>query len=287
MGRRSDPRWRDEAAAGLMASLIPGLGLSATVLVVEDPEPAVADALTAAGAEPVLWSRMDRREGAPGSTWPPPGPFHDVLIRLPRTRESLEFALHAALSVTRPGGRVLVYGATDEGIASTPRWLAPLLGPAAVRANARRCRVLEAVWKGPRDSAATEAPGGEDLPPVALRGTLPQWRKVHEVDLGWGLLPWVSYPGTFAKGGLDPGTALLLAHLPEVPEGTRFLDFGAGTGVLAAGVLHACPGARALLVEPDSLAREAARENVPGAQFPTADGWWKSGPFHAVVANPP
>lgn len=287
MGRRSDPRWRDEAAAGLMASAVPGLGLSGPALVVEDGEPAVTDALAGVGIEAVGWSRFDRPGGMPGSAWPPPGPFRSVLIRLPRTRESLEFALHAALSVTRPGGRVLVYGATDEGIASTPRWLEPLLGRVAVRENARRCRVLEGVWTGAPSMPETADPAGEGGPAVLPRGALPLWRKVQEVDLGWGSVPWVSYPGTFAQGRLDPGTALLLGHLPEVPAGGRVLDFGAGTGVLAAGVLRARAGTRVALVEPDALAREAARENVPEASFLSLEAWPDAGPFHAVVSNPP
>lgn len=260
-----------------MAGLVPELGLEGPVLVVDDPEPAVARALAAAGVETAAWNRMDRAGVGPGTPWPPPGPFPAVCLRLPRSREALEFALHAALSVTRPGGRVFVYGANDEGIGSTPGRLEGLVGPVAQRANARRCRVLEGRWGG----GATPASG------IRLRAPLSAWREVREVDLGWGPIPWAAYPGTFAGGRLDPGTALLLRALPTVPEGARVLDFGAGTGIVAAAVRRGSPGAEVILLEPDALAREAARENVPGARFATLEGWSREGPYRAVVSNPP
>jgi 16S rRNA (guanine1207-N2)-methyltransferase len=121
---------------------------------------------------------------------------------------------------------------------------------------------------------------------------LSEWREVGEVDLGDGPRPWVRYPGTFARRGLDPGTALLLGHLPAgVPASGggagRVLDFGAGTGILAAGVRSRFPEASLVLVEPDALARAAAAENVPGVRFAEAGSWPDQGPFDAVVSNPP
>lgn len=254
-----------------MASALQSLEISGPVLVADDPLEDVCEALRSRGLHPVAWSRMDR-PGAEGAPWPPPGPFGAALIRLPRSRGALEFALHAAVSVTAPGGRILVYGATDEGIASTPGRMEPLLGTVATRANARRCRVLE----------------GRRLPdPPELRGSLEAWREVGAVDLGWGPIPWVGYPGCFAGGRLDPGTALLLSHLPPLEPGERALDFGAGTGVLAAALTHRTPGARLAMVEPDALARAAGRENVPKADFLATDSWTEAGPFRAVVSNPP
>ncbi len=274
MGRRSNPRWRDEAASGLMAERLPGTGLEGPVLVVDDAVGEAAEAARAQGCEVAVWSRMDVPGGAPGTAWPPPGPFGAALIRLSPSREAFDFALHATVSALRPGAPVFVYGAKDEGIASTPRRMEPLLENVSTVANARRCRVLRGVSTGVAAPAAPEAP-------------LSEWRTTAPLDLGWGPLDWVSYPGTFAKGGLDPGTALLVRHLPEVrPEG-RVLDFAAGTGVLAAAVVRAQGAARVFLAEPDALAREAARENVPMGAFVPSDRWWEAGPFDVVVSNPP
>lgn len=255
-----------------MASALPGLGLEGPVLLVDDPRREAEAALEHAGLTCVRWSRSDGPLGS-GASWPSGGPYAAALIRLPRSREALDFALHGACSVLRPGGRVLVYGAGDEGIASTPKRLAGLLADVAVRANARRCRVLEGIFR----------PGADE----AVRGSLHDWRRTEPLDLGWGPLTWTSYPGTFAAGGLDRGTALLLEHLPEVAEGGTVVDFGAGTGVLARGLVHADPGLRILLVEPDAPSRAAAAENVPGARFLPVPGWEAEGPFAAVVSNPP
>lgn len=254
-----------------MASAVPVLSLSGRVLVVDDPEPYVPHALSEAGALPVPWSRTDR-PALDGTPWPAAGPYEAALVRLPPSRAALEYALHAAVSVTRPGGRILVYGATDEGVTSTHRRMEPLLGEVATVANARRCRVLE---------------GRRPSDPAGLRDSPGAWRQVGEVELGWGPVRWVGYPGCFAGGRLDPGTALLLSHLPAASPGDGLVDFGAGTGVLAAALDHRCPGARIFLVEPDALARAAAAENVPGAAVLPTREWTDAGPFRAVVSNPP
>lgn len=274
MGRRSDPGWRDRDASRLMAEALPALPLDGPVLVVDDPEEAAAEAVTAAGHPLARWNRMDTPGGPPGTPWPTGGPYAASLIRLPRSREALELALHAAASVTRSGGWIAVYGAKDEGIASTPRRLEPLLTEVATVANARRCRVLVGRWEG-----------REGRPDTRFR--LEGWRRTAPVLLGDGPIPWVSYPGTFAGGELDPGTALLVRHLPGLPPGCRVLDFAAGTGVLAAALLRRDATTRPTLVEPDALAREAARENVPGARFLSAEEWGGGESFQAVVSNPP
>ncbi|MDT8341905.1 MAG: methyltransferase, partial [Longimicrobiales bacterium] len=241
---------------------------------------AIEAALRAAGLAWSRWSRMDAADGTEGTPLPPEGPFRSALIRLPPAREAFDFALAAVVGVLAPGGRVLVYGAGDEGIGSTGRHMVGPLDDVGVRAVGQRCRVLEG-----RVPVGAEVGSG-----AGARGearVLARWRAVAPMDLGWGEVPWVRYPGAFGRSGVDAGTRLLLEHLPGLPPGAVFLDFGAGTGVLAAALRHRCPGARAVLVEPDALARAAARENVPGAEFAPLGSWSGAGPFDAVVANPP
>lgn len=257
-----------------MAATLAHIPLEGPVLVVDDPEEDAAQAVRAKGRDVVRWSRMDAPGEAVGTPWPSPGPFGTALVRLPPSRNTLDFLLHAVVSVMAPGGRIFVYGSKDEGIASTGRWMAPWVDMVAVRANARRCRVLEGRLKG-----------SDARPDHGAR--LSAWRTVATVDLGWGPVEWVSYPGTFAKGGVDPGTALLLRNLPVWPPGGRVLDFAAGTGVLAAAVSHRDPTGQVFMAEPDALAREAAGENVPGGSFVPPHAWWEAGPFHAIVSNPP
>lgn len=270
MGSRSDPGWRDHASAELLAKVLEGDPPPGPVLLVDHPPdhlpPAVA-ALT-----PDRWDRADTGD-RPGSPWPRDGGYGAALLRLPRSREALAFALDAVVSVTRPGGPVFVFGAKDEGIGSTASRLQALLDEVVSMATGGRCRILRGL--------RAEAPAG-------LRGRLEDWREVAPLELPWGVVDWVRYPGTFARAGVDPGTALLLDHLPTSPEAApRVLDVGAGTGLLAAGIRAERVDAEVWLAEPDALARAAAAENVPGARFVPVPGWAGEGPWDRIVSNPP
>lgn len=278
MGRRSDPRWRDVASAELAAEAIGSSDPRGPVLVVWDSTDLLAGELAAMGFAVDRWRRMDTAGPGgvePGSAWPEAGRYRTIAIRLPRSREALRLALHAAASVTEPGGVIFVYGSKDEGIGSSASRMEPLLGSVETVATGKRCRVLSARWDPgtPRDEP--------------LHGSLSAWRSVSRIDLGGGEEEWVSYPGTFAGDRLDPGTGLLLRNLPPPDGGARVLDYGAGTGVLAAAVVRAVPGVRLVLVEPDALARAAASENLPEARFASVTEWPAAGPFDLVVSNPP
>ncbi|WP_082659205.1 class I SAM-dependent methyltransferase [Aureimonas sp. AU40] len=97
-----------------------------------------------------------------------------------------------------------------------------------------------------------------------------------------------SQPGIFSWNRIDPGSALLLRHLP--PLAGRGADLGAGLGILSKAVL-ASPKVEALtLVEIDRRAVEAARLNVadPRAAVLWADARETGlGDLDFVVSNPP
>ncbi len=77
----------------------------------------------------------------------------------------------------------------------------------------------------------------------------------------------LSQPGVFSWNRIDPGSALLLRHLP--PLSGRGADLGAGLGVLSRAVLQSAKVEALTLVELDRRAVEAAQVNVadPRAQF--------------------
>ncbi len=264
---------RDEAAVALALAELEAAPPQGAVLVVEDPQDDLAQAVRRGGGAVESWHRR-AGPGRIGAPWPPPGPFELAAIRLPKAKDEMEMALHAAASVVRPGGRIWLYGAKDEGIRSAARRVEPLLGRVATLAVGGHARLLEA--RRP-----------EVVPD--LRDALRDWRGVFELDTPWGRARWVSYPGAFAHGRLDAGTALLLRNLPPLRDDARVLDYGAGTGILAAGVLHASPASEVVLLEPDAVAAEAARENVPAGTVVVGAGWADApaGRFDAIVSNPP
>jgi 16S rRNA (guanine1207-N2)-methyltransferase len=93
----------------------------------------------------------------------------------------------------------------------------------------------------------------------------------------------------FAAGRLDEGTALLLSALPPLPVDARVLDYGCGSGEIAAAVLALQPRLTVDALDNDAVALEAARENVPAARLVLASriGDVRRTDYHAIFSNPP
>ena len=99
-----------------------------------------------------------------------------------------------------------------------------------------------------------------------------------------------SQPGLFNWDRIDPGSALLLDHLP--PLKGRGADLGCGIGVLARAVVIQNASVRMTLIDIDERALTVARKNVPGedvaslwADVRTAKNLPSGLDF--VVTNPP
>jgi 16S rRNA (guanine1207-N2)-methyltransferase len=181
---------------------------------------------------------------------------------------------HAAAGVMDPGGRFLLYGAKDEGAGSAGGRIEEVFREVRTVATGGRCRLWLAA--SPRDPTVGSA--------------LDDWRLEFDPGLEALGTSWVSFPGVFAHGRLDGGTALLLDVMPgRADEGERVLDFGCGHGVLGASVEVRTPGARVSYLDVDAVALEAVRRNVPHARTLLGDGWTGAGEgsWDGVVSNPP
>jgi 16S rRNA (guanine1207-N2)-methyltransferase len=274
-------RWAadpEAAASALIESALDDIGIAGRVLTAHG-SPSLTDAISARGANVLAWNRRTTPRQPNVTPWPPDGPFALALLRLPKTRDEQMMAIHALLNGLAPGGRLIVYGGNDEGIKSTAKHLADIVG-AEVAGD-----VTTVATRGHGRILAVQRPA--DI--TALKVTLAAWRQTQDVSIAGATKSWASYPGVFADGGLDAGTALLLAHLPLIKTGSRVLDYGCGTGIIAAHILARDSTARVAMLDNDSAALLAARENVPDAQAITGHSIADAGKgqYDLIISNPP
>lgn len=226
------------------------------------------------GLQVTVWNRHVRAPSKIATAEPPVGPFDAGVLRLPKPRQEQAMACHQMLGALKPDASLVLYGGNDEGIRTAQKMLADLCGETETIATHGHGRVVR-VRRG--DLSST------------LKPTLADWRQMANLDLPSGRVAWVSYPGVFADGELDGGTALLLASLPVIAPGARVLDFGCGPGAIAREVFARQPSAKLTLFDNDSVALAAARDNVPGAEVMLGDGAAALGSaqFDMIVSNPP
>jgi len=97
-------------------------------------------------------------------------------------------------------------------------------------------------------------------------------------------------PGVFSADGVDEGSAMLAAHLPDRP-GADLADLGAGWGYLSRAALKLEGVEKLHVVEADHAALGCARHNLPDprAVFHWADAtrWTPPAKLDTVVMNPP
>lgn len=160
------------------------------------------------------------------------------------------YAMALALRAVAPGGSFSALARNDRGGTRLHKEL-----------QAFGCTVAETARRHHRIVACARPATLTDLDDALLQGG-PQ--------LVAGLELW-SQPGVFSWDRIDPGTALLMHHLPAL--GGRGADFGCGIGILARAVLASARVERMMLIDIDRRAIEAAQRNLddPRAQFRWAD----------------
>ncbi len=191
-----------------------------------------------------------------------------VLLAPPGTAER-RYALALAIRALRPGGRLVALAPKDRGGARLAKELRGFGCPATDEPR-RHHRICTATR--PATPAGIE---------TAVAGGAPR----HIDNLGL-----CTQPGIFSWDRLDPGTGLMLRHLPALSG--RGADFGCGLGILARAALKSEKVASLALVDIDRRAVEMARRNVDDAR---ATVHWADlrGPepgltgLDFVVTNPP
>lgn len=148
-------------------------------------------------------------------------------------------AMAQALRAVAPGAPFQILAPKDRGGARL-----------AAELRALGCTVTDTAKRHHRICSGTRPPALTDLE-ATLAETGP--RRILPYDL-W------TQPGVFSWDRLDPGSALLMRHLPALSG--HGADFGCGIGMLARGVLTSA-GVKSLLgIDIDRRAIEAARRNL-------------------------
>lgn len=192
------------------------------------------------------------------------GAYAAAIIFVPRAKAEARALVAQACDIVAPGGPIWIDGQKTDGIDSLLKDL---------RA---RCAVSDPIAKA----------HGKIFCLTATKGALEDWRaQPIAAAPGFGTVP-----GVFSADGVDRGSALLAACLPETMP-ARVADLGAGWGWLSAQAL-ARPGIETLdLIEADHAALDCARQNItdPRARFHWADATtWKSDTrYGAIIMNPP
>lgn len=206
---------------------------------------------------------------------PPDQPVSQVILYFPKSKQEAEMLIRYALSNLKESGRLWLVGDNKGGIKSCKSLLAKLNLKAEKIDSARHCSLMEIIPADPID--------------CDIQDYFQEWLPVSGLKLA-------SLPGVFAKGKLDKGTELLLKHLPTKPD--KFIDFGAGSGVIGLELLKL--GAQsvslcetslmAILSLQESISRyyssDKEKIRIVSTATPTDLSSLK-GTAHHVVSNPP
>ncbi|WP_339646803.1 methyltransferase [Jannaschia helgolandensis] len=188
------------------------------------------------------------------------GAFDSAVVFASRAKALTFDMIARACAAVPPGAPVVVDGAKGDGIDSVVRQCRAVFEVGQVFAKAHgKCFAFPA---GP-------------------------------VPVGWAAVPtqvdgFTTRAGVFSADGIDPGSALLAAHLGGISG--RVCDLGAGWGYLARQVLASDKVTACDLVEAEHEALTCALANITDARatFHWADATiWTGGPFDVVVSNPP
>lgn len=194
-----------------------------------------------------------------------------AIVKVPRALALLDDQLRTLRGALHPGSIVIGAAMTKSVHRSTIETFEAHIGPTPTTRARKKARLLLPTFDA--DLVSTPRPD-----PVA-------W------TTGDGLVI-TNLPNSFSRQGLDHGTRMLLANLPELDPDSVALDLGCGNGVIAATIAHRNPHVRVVCVDESYHAIDAAEMTLGaiGADatfhaIDVLDGI--EGPVDLVVCNPP
>jgi 16S rRNA (guanine1207-N2)-methyltransferase len=197
------------------------------------------------------------------------------VLGLPRQKALLAMLLECAASLLTKDGSLWLAGENKAGIKSADKLLKNCFAQTRKLDNARHCTLYEATL--PRQQRPfISSSFREEWPIPGLHRDIKA----------------ISYPGVFAHGRLDKGTAVLLEVLSGMDISGDILDFGCGAGVIGASIAASNPNTNITFLDINALALFACNEtllaNGLSGSVLASDGLAEvQGSFDLVITNPP
>ena len=201
--------------------------------------------------------------------------YDRVIVNLPRQKALLAMLLDCAADLVAKDGVLWLAGENKAGIKSADKLLKLHFARIRKVDNARHCSLFEAT-----------TPLNQDLfNPLDYRQRWVMNCAESEIQV-------LSYPGVFAHGRLDGGTALLLDTLAKMELEGDVLDFACGAGLIGACIAARHARTRVTLLDTSALAVRSCKETLEAnglsACVLASDGLSEiEGSFDLVISNPP
>lgn len=206
-----------------------------------------------------------RSEDLPEGKWPL------VLVLPGKSRDEALAWFASARDHLEPGGKLLVAMPNTAGAGRFEKELSKATGN-IVSLQKHKCRAFYATEDGTWNEEIFN-----------------EWRALGEVRDVSGF---TVQAGIFSSDHIDPGSQLLVDHLPAHLHG-NVADLGAGWGFLSAAVLKRCPKIQRLdLYEADARALACARKNFSGHECEIGFHWHDVTTglpeiYDSILMNPP
>jgi len=195
-----------------------------------------------------------------------------IVIFLPKAKARIQYTLDFAMSALKADGEIWFVGENKGGIKSLAKNLKNDFAS------------IDKMTTG-KHSAIVRAQTPQSKPEFDLATYFVEHENEHGLILN-------SLPGVFSQEKLDKGTQVLLKHLPRKIKG-RILDFGCGTGTIAAYISQNREYEELELIDDDFLAVKSAQVNIENNQIEYAEAFASDGfsqveeRFNWIVSNPP
>ena len=198
-----------------------------------------------------------------------------VILNLPRQKALLGMMLDCAASMLAEDGVLWLAGENQAGIKSSDKLLKVHFRQVRKLDSARHCTLYEA---------------SDGLNQQAFRSSA--YRQEWPLNCNDRDIRIISYPGVFAHGRLDPGSALLLSALAGMRLEGDVLDFACGSGLIGACIVSSHAHANVTLLDSSALALKASQETFAENQMHgiilASDGLSAlETSFDVIVSNPP